>query len=88
MQFGFLTFSGGWGLELISTQVVIEVGVELGTDMEKVSNSLAVLAEKSKKRLKFGISHRRKFENANLLAEDVPLFLCLQCCCLLKTVSC
>ena len=30
MQFSFLTFSGGWGLELISTQVVVEVGVDLG----------------------------------------------------------
>ena len=45
--------------------------------MEKVSGSLAVLAEKSKKRLKFGISPWRKFENANLLAEDFPLFPCL-----------
>ena len=31
-------------------------------DMEKVFSSLAVLAEKSRKRLKFGISPRRKFE--------------------------
>ena len=30
-----------------------------------------------KKRLKFGISPWRKFENENLLAEDFPLFLCL-----------
>ena len=27
--------------------------------------------------LKFGILSRRKFENANLLAEDFPLFPCL-----------
>ena len=45
--------------------------------MEKVSSSLAGLAEKSRKRLEFGISPRRKFENANLLAEDFPLFPCL-----------
>ena len=45
--------------------------------MEKVSSSLAVLAENPEKRLKFGISPRRKFENANLLAEDFPLFPCL-----------
>ena len=44
----------------------------LKADMEKVSSSLAVLVEK------FGISPRRKFENKNLLAEDFPLFPCLQ----------
>ena len=42
--------------------------------MEKVSSSLAVLAEK---RLKFGISPGPKFENANLMAEAFPLFPCL-----------
>ena len=46
--------------------------------MEKLSSSLAVLAEKSRKRLKFGISPRRTFENANLLAEDFPLFSCMR----------
>ena len=46
-------------------------------DMEKVSRSLAVLADKSRKRIKFGISPRLKFENANLLGEDFPLFPCL-----------
>ena len=29
------------------------------------------------KRHKFGISPRRRFENANLLAEDFPLFPCV-----------
>ena len=47
------------------------------SDME-VSSSLAGIAEKSRKMLEFGISLRRKFENANLLAEDFPLFPCLQ----------
>ena len=46
--------------------------------MEKVSSSIAVLAEKSRKGLTFGISPRRKIENSNLLAEDFPLFPCLQ----------
>ena len=49
----------------------------LGADMEKVSSSLAGLAENPEKRLKFGISPRQKFENANLLAEHFPLFPCL-----------
>ena len=41
MQFSFFTFSGGWGLELISNQVVVEVevGVELGNIL-MVSNAL------------------------------------------------
>ena len=46
--------------------------------MEKVFSNLAVLVEKSRKMLKFGISPWRKFENANLLAEDFPLFPCLE----------
>ena len=50
---------------------------ENNTDKEKVSSNLAVLAEKSRKRLRFGILPRRKFENVNLLAEDLPLFPCL-----------
>ena len=54
--------------------------------MEIVSSSLAVLAEKSRKRLKFGLSLRRKFENANLLAEDFPLFPCLDLVCLCMIV--
>ena len=45
--------------------------------MDKMSSSLAGLAEKSRKRLEFGTSLRRKFENANLLAEDFSLFSCL-----------
>ena len=45
--------------------------------MKKVSSSLEVLAEKSRKKVKFGISPRRKFENANLMAEDFSLFPCL-----------
>ena len=45
--------------------------------MEKLSSSLAVLAENYRKRLKFRISPLRKFENGNLLAEDFSLFPCL-----------
>ena len=33
-------------------------------------------AKNSEERLEFGISPTRKFENANLLAEEFPLFPC------------
>ena len=36
--------------------------------------------ENPEKRLELGISPRRKFENANLLAENFPLFPCLFYC--------
>ena len=51
--------------------------VQCPLDMKKVSSSLAVRLIKSRKRHKFRISLRRKFENSNLLAEDFPLFPCL-----------
>ena len=51
--------------------------VQCPLDIKKVSSSLAVRLIKSRKRHKFGISLRRKFENSNLLAEDFPLFPCL-----------
>ena len=47
------------------------------SDMEKLSSSLMLVPENPEKRPKFGISPLQKFDNANLLAEDFSLFLCL-----------